>query len=148
MRAMRADGEKRIATPREHDRFLADVPGDHLPVGEILRTNALREIGPGDFRFGHDGLLRLCRTGNPAGPGPAGLPALTQSLENAAGDTHQAGARSFAGYFDRTGSIVTICSPCSSAWQTSIRSNGSRWCCSSVERCATDASSIGNDSMP
>src|SRR4051812_27268375 len=59
-----------------------------------------------------------------------------------------AGATIWGGYFDRTGSTVTICSPCSIAWQTRMRSKGSRWCGSSFERCATEASSIGNDSMP
>ncbi len=37
-----------------------------------------------------------------------------------------AGATILAGYFDRTGSTVTICSPCSIAWQTRMRSKGSR----------------------
>ena len=48
-----------------------------------------------------------------------------------------------AGYCDTSGSGVRIASPCTMAWHTSMRSNGSRCSAGSRSNCSTDSSSSG-----
>jgi hypothetical protein len=61
VRAGRPDCEDLIAAAGEQNRLLADMPGEHAAVGNLIECNALREIGPGRFGLlgAHGDLLRM-----------------------------------------------------------------------------------------
>jgi hypothetical protein len=55
-----ADREEIVAASHEKDRFVADMPRHHAPIGKVFGRNALREVGTCrvGLRCSHDELQR------------------------------------------------------------------------------------------
>ena len=47
----RADREEFITAARQQDGFVADMPGKHVSVGEIIDRDARRQVGTGRRRL-------------------------------------------------------------------------------------------------